>query len=59
MNNLEKYINRIFTIITFLVILCSPFILIEILVYSIRWIVNRKPFPIEPYSFVLLRRMYI
>jgi hypothetical protein len=55
---METFIRRFFTILVFIVVLISPIIAIESILYFFRFTFTGVSFPKDPYSFVLLKRMW-
>lgn len=56
--SLETIIRRTLSSIIFLILLFSPISLIEVMLYSIRWIITKEPIPDWPYSFQFIKRMW-
>ena len=56
--SLDLIIRRIISSILFVIILFSPLCLIEVVIYSIRYLINRTSFPNDPYSFQFIKRMW-
>jgi hypothetical protein len=56
--NLEIIIRRLISVVLFVGVLFSPITLLEVIAYSIRWMVNRKTFPKYPYSYEFIKKMW-
>jgi len=56
--SLEVIFRRITSYVLLLLILFSPLCLIEVLIYSIRYLVNGVKFPNDPYYLQFIKRMW-
>ena len=56
--NLEVIIRKIATLIVFIILMFSPFPIIEIILYSLRYILYNISFPKQPYCFELFSKMW-
>jgi hypothetical protein len=55
---METFIRRMVSVILFIILFFSGLTLIEIICYSIRYFVKGTYFPINPYAFEFLSRMW-
>jgi hypothetical protein len=55
---MENVIRRLFAFFLFIIVLFSPIVFFEIIIYGLRWIFTRKRFPKNPLSFEIIERLW-